>query len=498
MPAKEPPELGEGQVLLDRYSIIDCIDSGGMATIYRARDERLDRVVCVKLLRNLVQDAEGSGDGVIFQATYSHFLQEARALSKLSHPNTLRIYDFGYVEIEGDETALGPRPFHVSELLDGGNVAQYVRARGRLEPAEMLAIVARVASAVSEAHGTGIVHRDIKPSNILFARAGDALMPKLADFGIAGQLQRYARGPDVSDSLEVRDAIPLCSPRWAAPEQLVGKQEGVTTDVYALALVAAYMLSGRGLFEGPNALSTVDARVKDDTFAQGRLALCAFPSDVTRVLMGGLRTDPRARTRSPSELYEQLARAFDSAGAARHGGAQHSGQVPVLSPPRPKLDSITLEIPASGSAGALTAEPSEQRVAVVGRDARIVETHERLDLSLTTPAGTSVRFRVTFLPGAGSQFGVNLKGLNCFVARPGSTPSPALVVTAGIDGHAELMSVRREALGEVAWTFGTLREDARVFWTQDAELVVPFPRGMYALALDLGADRDLIVVCRHT
>src|SRR5262252_7379987 len=94
----DPAELPEGTRLLDRYTIIDHVGSGGMASIYRALDERLDRVVCVKLLRLVVESSGSTAGGSVYQATYSHFLQEALALSKLQHPNTLRIYDFGYVD----------------------------------------------------------------------------------------------------------------------------------------------------------------------------------------------------------------------------------------------------------------------------------------------------------------------------------------------------------------------------------------------------------------
>src|SRR5580693_889561 len=108
MHARDAPELSEGLNLLERYSIIDHIGGGGMATIYRAHDSRLDRIVCVKLLRNVI---EGSGSGgVIYQATYTHFLQEARSLSKLAHPNTLRIYDFGYLTLAAEDTGeVSPR-----------------------------------------------------------------------------------------------------------------------------------------------------------------------------------------------------------------------------------------------------------------------------------------------------------------------------------------------------------------------------------------------------
>ncbi len=96
--SRDAPELPEGLNLLDRYTIVDHIGGGGMADIYRAHDSRLDRIVCVKLLRNIIQQEGGStSGGIVYQATYTHFLQEARSLSKLAHPNTLRIFDFGFL-----------------------------------------------------------------------------------------------------------------------------------------------------------------------------------------------------------------------------------------------------------------------------------------------------------------------------------------------------------------------------------------------------------------
>src|SRR5579883_759434 len=99
---RHAPELPEGLNLLDRYTIIDRIGGGGMATIYRAHDSRLDRIVCVKLLRNVIEGSGSTNGGVVYQATYTHFLQEARSLSKLAHPNTLRIYDFGFLQLDAD------------------------------------------------------------------------------------------------------------------------------------------------------------------------------------------------------------------------------------------------------------------------------------------------------------------------------------------------------------------------------------------------------------
>jgi serine/threonine protein kinase len=494
------PELPEGLSLLERYTIIDRVAGGGMATIYRAHDSRLDRIVCVKLLRSVIASSGSTSGGVVYQATYTHFLQEARSLSKLAHPNTLRIYDFGYLTLAAEDTGeVSPRPFQISEFLDGGNLETYVRTRGPMRPVEILAILDRVGGAVAEAHQLDILHRDIKPSNILFSRVGDVLMPKLADFGIAGALRRKPKEGEPEDTLQSLPAVPLFSPRWAAPEQLSEGEEGTYTDVYALGLVVAFMLQGRPLFEVPDASVTFTPRTTGDVFVRERLGLHPLAPEVARVISAALRADPRARIQTPFEFYEALAKAFGTPRATLPSTVSHSGGVPHLPTARSPRESITLEVvpgdlrgDAAGTAQSIA--PPERWVDVAGRRVRVVETHEKLDLAVPSGQG-EVRFRVTLLPGRGPQLRVNLKGLNCFVGRPGAPPSPALVTDA--DGMADFVSMQREHLGTIAWSFGVLQDGTRAFPVAQGEVVVPFPQGLHALALDLGPDRELIVICRR-
>jgi serine/threonine-protein kinase len=499
------PELPEGLCLLDRYTIVDRVAGGGMADIYRAHDSRLDRIVCVKLLRNVIEGSGSTAGGVIYQASYTHFLQEARALSKLAHPNTLRIYDFGFLQPQDGrpEDEVSPRPFQISEYLDGGNLETYVRSRGALKPVEVLAIVDRMAGAIAEAHGAGIIHRDIKPSNLLFSRVGDVLMPKLADFGIARGVRRT--GPDdTGDTGASLAVVPLFSPRWAAPEQLASTDEGPFTDVYALGLVVAFMLAGQALFEVQKIDGTYEGRVAGDAFVRSRLAMHSFSPEVARALMGALRADPRARTPSPFLLYESLSHAFGTPRATLPAAVSHSGGVPSIPPPRASQSSISVEVAFRAPADRQSIEPPEQWLDVGGRKVRLVETHEKLDLSFSSDGsqpggGGEVRFRVTLLPARGSEFSVNLKGLSCFIGKPGGRASPALVTSA--DGAADLLSTRRERLGGVAWSFGAVRSApsglARVFPVGRGELVVPFPHGERAILVELSPEREVIVICRQ-
>ena len=489
----EQSELPEGLKLLDRYTIIDRIAGGGMATIYRATDERLDRVVCVKLLRLVVEGSGSTSGGSVYQASYKHFLKEALALSKLQHPNTLRIYDFGYLEEGG-------RPFQISEFLDGGDLQQQVRLRGALKRDEALAILERVCGAVAEAHEHGIIHRDIKPSNIIFSRVGDALMPKLADFGIArSELRKRPPPGEPEETAEIVSTIPLFSPRWAAPEQLAGTEEGASTDVYALALVAAYMLAGAPLFDAEDVRSTFADRALGDTYASACLVAHGFPRELRDVLMSALRANPAERMASPLSFYEALSHAL--------GGSRMSLPPPVMAP-RSAMQSVTLEAETSdGDAVSARGEerarrsvvPQERTLDVGGRRVRVVDVHEKLDLTVSSgaPNAIDVRFRITLLPGRGQSMRMHLKGLNCFVAKTGGSASPALV--ADTDGAAELVSMTRQRIGRVSWSFGALSQPGgeRAFRIGDSELVIPSPQGLSALALEAGEGPEVIVICRR-
>lgn len=521
--------------LLDRYTVLDRIGSGGMATIYRATDDRLDRVVCIKLLRTTLVEGSGSNNTsgrAVYRATYSHFLQEALALSKLQHPNTLRIYDFGYL----DDASPDPgAPFHVSEYLDGGNLETHIRLRGAIPADEALGILENISGALAEAHEHGIIHRDIKPSNILFARVRGALVPKLADFGIAhSDLKKKQRldAPAAYDAAESVSTVALFSPRWAAPEQLCGSPEGPRTDVYALGLLAAFMLTGRVLFGDDDVRLTFNDRVRSDGIVNSRLAQIGVGGDVGRVLSHSMIARAEDRIATAPELFEHLREALKvraptsvvpfpvepSRGLPQSYGGAPAGQTPQPVPregPRPPAPvALALEVEASGSMGAPLVQPAPERIAHYGeRRVRYVQVHERLDLSFVDAVGANVRVRVTMLPGAaGAPQKLNIKGLTCFVAGRGQRPTPALTVTA--DGTADLVSSTRVTLGELTWSFGQPtgggggegrdgrdgrdgRAEGRVFVVDGRPLLVPYSEARLAVALMLSQGNDLVVMCKR-
>ncbi len=482
-PPRPDVELAKGTRLLDRYTVVEPFDSGGMATLYRARDERLDRIVCVKLLRRTLVEGSGSTSGrAVFHATYAHFLEEALALSKLQHPNTLRIYDFGYLGIEPDALPEERAPFHVSEFLSGGNLDALVRARGALPEGEALDILERISGAVEEAHGFGILHRDIKPSNILFARVGQALIPKLADFGIAhSSVPLGAReGPRESprdNPGRVRPAVALFSPRWAAPEQLTGGAEGPETDVYALSLLVHFMLTGRPAFEDPQIRRTFEPRVASDDYVEAALRSSGLRAPLAEVLFTGLRVEPGHRFPGPAELFRALREMILARPALR--ASRPSLAHPAGSPPA--SSSVPPTRRSAGAGGPRSAVP-----------VRLVEVRERADLALDGPRG-QVRFRVSFLPATSNK--VNVKGLNCFVFRPGGRPTSAVVMEG--DGVVTFVGSDRGVLGEAALLFGDEAPGGRVFVAEGQPVLVPSSQGEQSIALLLDAPRELVVVVQR-
>lgn len=469
-----------------------------MATIYRATDDRLDRVVCVKLLRTTLVEGSGSTSGsrAVYQATYTHFLQEALALSKLQHSNTLRIYDFGYLrESSGDQGA----PFHVSEYLDGGNLESHVRLRGPLPTQEAIGIVDGICGAVAEAHEHGIIHRDIKPSNILFARVRGELVSKLADFGIAHSGVKKKQAPASDEFGESVSTVALFSPRWAAPEQLCGSPEGPRTDVYALGLLTIFMLTGTVLFGDEDVRITFNDRVRGDALVSARLAKLGMSGDVAHALGGALFARPEERIASAPEFAQRIRealkiRASNSVAPFPVEVVARPAQMPVIAGP----GQLALEIEGSGSLASPNGQPvpqapAERVVAQGERRIRYVQVHEKLDLSFLDPSGGQVRFRITMLPGGATS--LNVKGLSCFVAKRGGRPTPAVTI-GGQDTSIDLVSSARQALGEVSVSFGQPVNGGRVFLVDGRHLLVTYAEAQQVVVLMLSGGNDIVVMCR--
>jgi serine/threonine protein kinase/DNA-binding CsgD family transcriptional regulator len=205
------------EVLANRYRLVDQLGKGGMAVVWRAYDEVLDRQVAVKVL---AAKFAGTAESRI------RVLAEARAAARMTHPHVGAVYDYGEsVTGNGDRV-----PFVVMELLSGRSLEQRLR-QGRVPINQALKICAQVASALAAAHARGLVHRDVKPANVMLSRDG----AKVVDFGLAA----------VAGEPTDLGGVVLGTPAYLAPERLSGDTVVAATDVYALGLLLYRLLAGR-------------------------------------------------------------------------------------------------------------------------------------------------------------------------------------------------------------------------------------------------------------
>lgn len=207
---------------LGRYEVIKELGRGAMGTVFLGKDPRINREVAIKTLRYEDIDSEQIDE------VKKRFFREAEAAGRLSHPNIVTIYDVG----EDYEIA-----YMAMELLDGSDLAKYVKKENLLPLKEVIRIVSAVAMALDYAHGNGIVHRDIKPANIMILNSGEV---KVADFGIAR----------VMATSKTQTGIVMGTPSYMSPEQIAGKKVDGRSDLFSLGVVLYEMISGEKPFDG--------------------------------------------------------------------------------------------------------------------------------------------------------------------------------------------------------------------------------------------------------
>ena len=231
------------EVLGDRYQLQEPIGRGGMATIYRGRDRRMERVVAIKVLRDIYStDAK----------FVTRFQREAKAASALQHPNIVQVYDYG--QTDGNY-------FIVMELIEGTDLRRYLRSRGVLDIERAIIIAHDVALGLGAAHRRGIVHRDVKPQNVLVGRDGSI---KLTDFGIASVYK------DINAERLTTTGMTLGTVQYYAPEQAQGEIVSPAADVYALGIVMYEMLTGRTPFDGDTPVAVAMQHIQDAPVPPGQ------------------------------------------------------------------------------------------------------------------------------------------------------------------------------------------------------------------------------------
>ena len=309
------------RVIGGRYRLLRPIGEGGMATVWRAMDEQLDREVAVKILR-----PQFSADA----AFTARFRQEARAAGSLSHPNVVQVYDHG---IDAD----GTTQFIVMQLVDGRDLASILADRGQLPAAEAARIGAGAALALDAAHRRGLIHRDVKPGNILLTSDGDVLV---TDFGIS----RAA-----SEASLTATGTTIGSVHYFSPEQAAGEPVTAASDIYSLGIVLYEMVTGHRPFDGDSAAGVALKRLSEDPPAMMTQGV-VVPVALEAVVMRALARDPAARFPDAGALASAL-RTWDSPPAMAAAAVVPAAAV---------ADPTVIIPPPTGSAEDGSAEPPQK------------------------------------------------------------------------------------------------------------------------------------------
>jgi len=275
-----PRPLGPGMPL-GRYSIVEQLGAGGMGVVYRARDEKLERAVAIKML------APGLLNG---EEARRHFRREALALAKLNHPRIAAVYDVG--EQDG-------RDFIVMELVEGESLAAKLK-KGALPVKEATAIALQVAEALEEAHEQGVIHRDLKPANVMITPKGNA---KVLDFGLAKML---AAGGDTTQSVAESQGL-MGTPLYMSPEQALGMSLDARTDLWSLGVVYYECLTRRKPFQANSNLGILHA-ITAAPYAPLREARADAPALAEQVVARALEKDPELRYQHARDFATDLRR----------------------------------------------------------------------------------------------------------------------------------------------------------------------------------------------
>jgi DNA helicase-2/ATP-dependent DNA helicase PcrA len=297
--------------IIAHYRIVEPLGAGGMGAVYKAHDERLQRVVALKVL---LPDAVSQED------RRRRFFQEARAASALNHPHILTVYEVG--EVDG-------KPYIVMEYVQGETLRQKI-ASGLLTIKETLEIAIQIAEGLAKAHEYGIVHRDLKPENLMITQDGYA---KILDFGLAKLIEQRQRTL-TADSAEktliqvkTQSGMILGTVNYMSPEQLQGQRVDLRCDIFSFGIVLYEVLTGRCPFAHKNRIDAMHAILHEEPKPPHHIK-SDLPFDLQRILFRALAKEPEHRYQTIKELSSDLK-------ALKH--ELEMGRAAVVTPGRTRL-----------------------------------------------------------------------------------------------------------------------------------------------------------------
>ncbi|MCD8390632.1 MAG: Stk1 family PASTA domain-containing Ser/Thr kinase [Firmicutes bacterium] len=267
-----------GEILGERYEILEKIGSGGMATVYKSKDTLLNRNVAIKILRDSLEEEE---------QVVTNFVKEAQASAGLVHNNIVSVYDVG------ESNGLN---YMVMELVDGITLKQYIKETGILPWQEACDYAIQIAQGLGEAHANNIIHCDIKPQNIIMT--ADKTV-KVTDFGIA---KAVSGGTIVAND---KSGGAVGSVHYISPEQARGGYTDARSDIYSLGIVMYEMLAGKVPFDGDNPVGIAMKHLEEEP-VNVKCVNFDIPTDLAAVVMKAINKNPEDRYQSAQEMLNDL------------------------------------------------------------------------------------------------------------------------------------------------------------------------------------------------
>src|SRR6478609_4166726 len=285
--AQPDPFIGR-DILNGQFQILQKIGSGGMGAVYKASQPEMNRMVGVKILHPKLANRKD---------LVSRFRREARAMSHLTHPNTVKVFLYG--ELEDGSLYI------VMEFLDGKNMNQTVRSEGALPLERALPVLVQVCGALEEAHRAGIIHRDLKPENIFLCQQGGMKdYPKVLDFGLAKVTEREMRPGSL---ILTQEGMVFGTPEFMSPEQAQGKSLTPGSDIYSLAVILYEVLTGKLPFDAKNPMEFIQLHVTTKPKPiNERVPGRTFPPLLWTVLSKALEKKSEDRYQSAAEFAHAL------------------------------------------------------------------------------------------------------------------------------------------------------------------------------------------------
>ena len=273
-----------GQVIAGRYEIVRQLGAGGMGAVYQARQLSMDRMVALKLIHPHIASAEVA----------RRFHREMKATSKIEHPNTIAVFDFG-----ADENG---QLFLAMEFLEGKPLSRVLEEAGALPLSRIVRVGSQVVRALGAAHAEGIAHRDLKPDNIMLVdRYGESDVVKVLDFGIA----RFVDG-DESRSQMTHEGAVIGTPAYISPEQAMGRPIDHRADFYSLGVMLYQMAVGRLPFEGPTLAALLVAHATESPPAPSVVAPGKVAPMLESLILALMAKSPDDRPSSAADVLRAL------------------------------------------------------------------------------------------------------------------------------------------------------------------------------------------------